>query len=160
MNSETQRFGGILVNLCIALFWIYLLVDSYIQGRDLPALLGEVELPDLPIALFVSAAFAISIAASAVTFWQRKNLMDEMPFVAERVDRWFGSGSYSRFTHRLHPVWASILSSTVLGVVGVYTTYHLNQHIWSYAISGGTLVFALFMFVAWLLSRRYPPILS
>ena len=157
---ENPRFSRVLVNLCIALFWIYLIVDSYIQGRGLPALLGEVELPDLPLALFVSAALAISIIASALTFWQRKNLMDEMPLVAGKVDRWFGVGSYSRFTHQLRPVWASILSSTVLGVVGVYTTYHLNQHAWSYAISGGTLVFALFMFAAWLLSRRYPPILS
>lgn len=156
----SERVGRVLVNLFIALFWMFLIVDSYIQGRDLPILMNDIELPELPLALFIAAALLVSLAASVVTFWQRKNIMDEMPIVAERVDRWFGVGSYSRFTHQLRPVWASILSSTIMGVAGLYATYQFNQHVWSYAICGGTLLFAVFMFIAWLVSRRYPPVLS
>lgn len=154
------RYGRNLVNLFIALFWIFLTVDAYIQGRDLPQLLSRVDLPELPLATFVAAAFLISLLASFFTFRQRKNLMDEMPIVAARVDSWFGVGSYSRFTHRLHPVWATILSSTILGLVGMYSTYHFDHDVWSYAISSGSLLFAFFMLIAWFLSRRYPPVLS
>lgn len=160
LKPMLNRFGPGLVNLAIALFWIFLIVDSYLQARELPVLLGEVELPELPLMFFAVAAISISLIVSAVTFWQRENIMDEMPVVAERIDGWFGEGAYGRFTRQLRPVWASILSSTILGGVGLYATYEFNHHVWSYAISGGTLLFAVFMFIAWLVSRRYPPVLN
>ncbi|MBO6558799.1 MAG: hypothetical protein JJ934_19460 [Pseudomonadales bacterium] len=155
-----ERHGPILINLFIALFWLFLIYDAYLQGSEMPIVLSEVELPELPLVLFAAVAFVGSLGASAFTFWQRKNIMEDMPVIAERVDRYFGEGAYSRFTRQLRPVWASILSSTILGVVGLYATYQFNHHIWSYAICGGTLLFAVFMFIAWLVSRRYPPMLS
>lgn len=88
-----SRAGQILVNLLIALFWMFLILDAYIQGKDLPLLLSEVDLPELPLVVFIATAFLISLLVSFFTFWQRENLMEEMPIVAARVDSWLGAGA-------------------------------------------------------------------
>ncbi len=162
MRSEglRPRFGRALVNFLILVFWIFLIVDSFVQGLALPLYLGQVALPDLPVFLFVGVAVLGSLGGSSFVFWQRKNLMDEMPVVAERIDGFFGPKTYSHFTRQLRPTWASICSSSILGGAGLYTTLASTQGLWSLAISGGTLLFALFMFLAWLLSLRFPPTLS
>ena len=154
------RIGRLLVNVFILLFWTFLIYDSFVQGSEMPLLLAEVELPELPIVLFVGVAVLGSLGASALVFWQRKNIMDEMPVVSDRVDQFFGAGAYSHFTRQLRPTWASILSSLILGGVGLYATFESTHGIWSYAISGGTLLFAVFMFLAWLFSLKFPPTLS
>lgn len=160
VKSLNPNAGRRLVNVFILLFWAFMIYDAFMQGSEMPLLLAEVELPELPIALFVGVAVVGSLGASAFVFWQRKNIMDDMPVVSDRVDRLFGPGAYSHFTRQLRPTWASILSSLILGGVGLYATFESTHGIWSYAISGGTLLFAVFMFIAWLASRRYPPTLS
>ncbi len=160
LNSLSPSVGRILVNTSILLFWAFLIYDSFVQGSEMPLLLAEVELPELPIVLFVGVAVVGSLGASAFVFWQRKNIMDEMPVVSDRVDQFFGAGAYSHFTRQLRPTWASILSSLILGGVGLYATFESTHGVWSYAISGGTLLFAVFMFLAWLCSLKFPPTLS
>jgi len=160
LKNLNPRVGRLLVNGFILLFWVFLLFDSFVQGRELPLLIAEVELPELPVFLFVGVAVLGSLTASAFVFWQRKNIMDEMPVVAERVDRFFGAGAYSHFTRQLRPTWASILTGLIMGGVGLHETLNSTQGTWSYAISGGTLLFALFMFLAWLFSLKFPPTLS
>ncbi|MBL6691366.1 MAG: hypothetical protein ISP91_13330 [Pseudomonadales bacterium] len=159
-KTMNPRIGRLLVNGLILMFWAFLLVDSFAQGRELPLLLAEVELPELPLFWFVGVAVLGSLGASTFVFWQRKNIMDEMPLVAERVDGFFGAGAYSHFMRQLRPTWASILTGLIMGGVGLHTTLHSTQGAWSYAISGGTLLFALFMFLAWLFSLKFPPTLG
>lgn len=157
VKSLNPNAGRRLVNVFILLFWAFMIYDAFMQGSEMPRLLAEVELPELPIALFVGVAVVGSLGASAFVFWQRKNIMDDLPVVSDRL---FGAGAYSHFTRQLRPTWASILSSLILGGVGLCATFESTHGIWSYAISGGTLLFAVFMFVASLFSLKFPPTLS
>lgn len=86
-------------------------------------------------------------------------IVEDMPLVSSAVDRVFGTGAYKRFMYRLHPLWASILSSLLLAVVGLYATFQSNQSQLSYAVCIGFLSFSASMVVAYLFSKRYPPIL-
>lgn len=149
----------IVVDVLIVLFWLFLLTDSYFQGRELPGLMSKAELPELPIPLSIIAILVVSILASVMTFWQRKHIMEDLPLVSKWLDQMLGIGAYRRITHRLRPVSASILTSLMFAVVGIYTTYTETQDSWSYAICIGFLVFATFMFIAYLGSRRFPPVL-
>ena len=152
--------GLLLVDALIVLFWLFLLSDAFLQGRELPYLLQEVDLPELPIFMSVVVILVLASFASGLTFWQRKNIMEEMPLVSTWIDRTFGAGAYYRIIHRSRPVCVSILSSLILAMVGLYTTYEGPQDKWSYAICIGFLVFAIFMLIALLASKRFPPALK
>lgn len=151
--------GMMFVDVLIAIFWLFLLSDAFFQGRELPHLLNGIDLPELPIFVSIVTILLLASLTSILTFWQRKNIMEEMPLFSTMVDRIFGTGAYSRITHRLRPVCASILSSLILATVGLYTTYEGSQDRWSYAICLGFLVFAIFMLIAYLVSKRFPPAL-
>ncbi len=158
-SFNKEAIGLVFVDVLIVLFWLFLLSDAYFQGRELPYLLNEIDLPELPILLSGFAILAVASAAGIVTFLQRKNIMEKMPLLSTIVDRVLGIGAYSRITHRLRPVCASILSSLILGIVGLYSTYEGSQDRWSYAICIGSTVFATFMLIAYLASKRFPPAL-
>jgi len=149
-----------IIDVLIALFWLFLISDAYFQGRELPHLLSKINLPEFPLILSFFAVLTLAASACILIFWQRKNLMDEMPVLSSRVDRFFGPGAYSRFTHRLRPVQASIFSSIVFAAVGLHATYQQTQDMWSYMICTGFLFFAICMFIAYLVSKRFPPVLS
>ncbi len=85
--------------------------------------------------------------------------MEDMPILSSTVDRVFGKGAYRHFTLRLRPVCASVISSLVLAVVGLYSTYETTQNAWSYAICFGFLALALSMFIAYQSSKQFPPAL-
>ncbi len=85
--------------------------------------------------------------------------MEDMPILSSTVDRVFGKGAYRHFTLRLRPVCASVISSLVLAVVGLYSTYETTQNGWSYAICFGFLALALSMFIAYQTSKQFPPAL-
>lgn len=163
MSAEEQvdesTIGMKLVDVLIVLFWLFLLWDAYSQGRELPGLISGVDLPELPVVMSIFAILALTISVSIVTFWQRKNIMEDMPFFSTLTDRIFGAGAYRRFTHRLRPVLASMLTSLILAAVGLYSTFEETQDRWSYAICLGFLAFAICMFVAYLASKQFPPAL-
>jgi hypothetical protein len=148
-----------LLDLLVAAFWVFLIVDAYAQGRELPVLVSELNLPEISVVLAVCLVLAVALAFGSLAFWQRKNIMDEMPGLSGTVDRVFGEGAYGHFTRRLRPVWASIVSSLVLGAVGLHANVEMTGNSWSYVVCVGFFAFALFMFGAFLVSRRYPPTL-
>lgn len=156
---DESTIGMKAVDILIVLFWLFLLWDAYSQGLELPGLMSEIDLPELPVIMSAFAILVIAGSASFVTFWQRKNIMEDMPFFSTLTDRALGSGAYRRFTHRLRPVCVSMLSSLVLATVGLYCTYEETQDRWSYAICFGFLAFAVCMFIAYLVSKRLPPVL-
>ena len=41
--------GFRILDILVLLFWLFVLTDSYIQGRELPGLLAEAGLPELPV---------------------------------------------------------------------------------------------------------------
>ena len=148
-----------LINVLIVVFWLYLLLDAYFQGRELPGLINDLDLPELPVVLSACLVLIITALCGVVTFWQRKNIMEDMPYLSSFIDRVLGKGAYNQFTLRLRPVSASIATSLVLATVGLYSTSQTTQDNWSYLLFFGFLAFALSMFVAYLLSRRFPPAL-
>ena len=149
--------GFKVLDVMIVLFWLFVLVDSYLQGREIPGLLSQAELPQLPVVLTAVAVLILCGIASGVTFWQRKNIMEEMPVLSTLTDRIFGEGAYHHLTHRLRPVMMSMLTSLVLGTVGFYTTMQESPNDWSYAVCIGSLLFSMTMLIAYYASRRYPP---
>lgn len=151
--------GKVILDLLIVAFWLFLLFDAWLQGRELPRLAAEHDLPDAPGALLIGIALAVAAGAGLLAYRERHRIMDEMPLVTRWVDRWFGEGAYRHFTRRLWPTWASIISSVVLGSVGLHATARSEGSIWSYAVCAGFLALAAALFVAWALSRRYPPAL-
>lgn len=145
------------VDVLIAIFWLLLVTDAFLEARELPHLLAKFELPELPLFLFATATLAIAGISSLIIFRQRRQLMDDLPIVASWTDRFFGGGAYSRFTHKLRPVWTSIATSLVFGFAGLHATHEATRDTWAYAICGGTLLFALGMYIAYLASKRFPP---
>ncbi len=148
-----------LVNLLIAIFWLYLLFDAYIQGRELPNFILKQDFPELPVVLSTCFILVLATSCGLFAFWQRRNIMEDMPILSSTVDRVFGKGAYRHFTLRLRPVCASVISSLVLAVVGLYSTYETTQNAWSYAICFGFLALALSMFIAYQSSKQFPPAL-
>ena len=155
LNRSTLRLR--LLDLLIAIFWIYLLFDAYAQGRDLPELIADLDLPALPVVLAAFAIVVIATLCGVVTFWQRRNIMQGMPVLSSAVDRIFGDAAYRHFTLHLRPVSASVVSSLILTLAGFHATFQTTRDAWSYAVCFGFLAFALCMFVAFLVSKRFPP---
>ncbi len=154
-----SEIGLRILDVLVLLFWLFVLTDSYAQGRELPALLAGTDLPELPV---VSASLVIvigSVVTAGLTFWQRQNIMETMPVVQNALDRVFGAGAYQHLTHRLRPVLMSVLSSVVLAAVGFYTNFRGTGEVWSYAIFSGFLSFSLMMLSVLLISRSFPPTL-
>ncbi len=123
-------------------------------------LLDEVPLPAMPVVPVASGIAIFALGCAVVAYWQRRNIMEDMPILSDGVDRLFGEGAYTYFTGRLHPANTSALSSLVLGVVCIRATEQSIQSDWSYAVALGFIAFSLAMFVAILLSIRMPPILK
>ena len=136
---------------------MFVLTDSYIQGRELPGLLAETELPELPWGWAALVIVTGSVVAAGLTFWQRRNIMQTMPVLQNALDRVFGQGSYLHLTYRMRPVLMSVLTSSVLAVVGLYTNFVGKGEVWSYAIFSGFFFFSLTMLSVLLISRYFPP---
>ena len=151
------RIGLRVLDLLVFLFWIFVLTDSYIQGRELPGLLAEFELPELPWGWAVLVIVTGSVVTAGVTCWQRQNIMQTMPVLQNALDRIFGQGSYLHLTYRMRPVLMSILTSIVLAIVGLYTNFVGQGEVWSYAIFSGFVFFGLTMLSVLLISRYFPP---
>lgn len=148
------------LNASIAMIWLFLLVDAYLQGLELPELVAQLPLPLLPVYLLVSGAVLVCLVISAVTFWQRKRLMEDFPFVSSLMSRWFFEGAYGYFMARFYPVHVSILSSFILGAVSYWVCLKTSAGLWSIAFSLGSMGFALSLFLTVCLSRKYPPVLK
>jgi len=146
-------------NLVIAAIWIYLLADSWLQGRELPELMNRVPLPEVS-QLFISVFLAIVFLLSLwITFWQRHTLMEDLPLITRSVDRRFGAGTYRNFLHRFRPIGISILSGLILGTVGTWSTYASTRSQAAYLISWIFLAAALGLLLALVVSHRHPPAL-
>ena len=155
-----QPTTGLRILDVLGVFWLFVLTDAYIQGRELPALLAETDLPELPL---ISAALIIvigSVITAGLTFWQRQNIMQTMPVVHNALDHVFGEGAYHYLIHKLRPVLMSILSSLVLAAVGFYTNYQGADDDWSNAIFSGLVFFSMTMLSVLVISRSFPPILK
>ena len=151
------QIGLRVLDLLVCLFWMFVLADSYIQGRELPGLLAETELPELPWGWAVLVIVTGSVVIAGGTFWQRQNIMQTMPVLRNALDRVFGEGSYLHLTYRMRPVLMSVLTSIVLAAVGLYTNFVGKGEVWSYAIFSGFVFFGLTMLSVLLISRRFPP---
>ncbi len=151
--------GKRILDLFIVAFWLFLLFDAWVQGRELPELAAELDLPDVAGVFLIGIAVAIAAGAGLLAYRQRHRIMDEMPLVSDWMGRWFGDGAYSYFTRRLWPTWASIITSALLGTVGLHATAGSGGNVWSYAVCVGFLALAAALLVAWAISRRHPPTL-
>ena len=69
----------------------------------------------------------------------------------------FGKNSYRNFCRRLRPIAASMTSSLILGVTGLYATHTGAGTQEAFLICYGFIAFGLALLGASLLSRRYPP---
>jgi hypothetical protein len=157
IDNSTIRLR--LLDLLIAIFWLWLLHDAYVQGQGLPGLIAALDLPELPVVLAACAIPVFSVTCGIVTFWQRKNIMEDMPLLSSAIERLFGDGAYRHITLHLRPVTASVISSLVLALAGLHATSRTARDHWSYAVCFGFLAFSLCMSAALLVSRRYPPAL-
>jgi hypothetical protein len=140
--SSGTSMGKRILDLLILAFWLFLMIDAWAQGRELPSLAAELDLPDVPAMLLIGIALAVAAGAGLLAYRQRHRIMDEMPLVTGWVDRGFGDGAYHYFMRRLWPTWASIISSAVLGSVGLHATARSEGSIWSYAACVGFLALA------------------
>jgi hypothetical protein len=86
--------------------------------------------------------------------------MDEMPGLMALSERLFKFNAYSYITHRSRPVLLAILTSAIFGIVGFNTTNETTQDPMSYAICTSSLLFALFLLIAYFASKRFPPELA
>lgn len=158
---DKKRLWIIALNTLILFSWIFLLADSVYQGLEFPRQLAELQLPNFPLWLLALGALVIPFVVSALTFWRRENVMEEIPKVTGFLDRMIFTGAYQYFMNRMYPVHASMVSSALFGGVGAYVTYSEGANAawvhWSYIFSAGCFVFVIAMIVAVLFSRRYPP---
>lgn len=147
-------------SVAIGLIWMYLLIDSYVQGRALPSLLDGLSLPAIPDQVMWAIVTTPFLVCFGFTFWQRKALAEEMPLITKWVDGRYGRGTFKDFNRRLKPVAASAISSFILAAAGTYETASTTGHSAGYLIS---LVFCSVgggLLSAYLLSRKYPPMLQ
>jgi hypothetical protein len=145
----------------VVVSWVVVLVDSYFQGRELPLLLAEQSLPDIPLWILFVPAVLVPLVIACLTFWRRENVMEDIPKVTDWIDRVVFEGAYAYFMNRLYPVHASIVSAIIVGGVTCWVTMQMKVHatwvLWSHVFSLGCLVFVISMLVAVRYSRRYPP---
>jgi hypothetical protein len=146
-------------NIFIGALWIYLLIDAYSQGQQIPELVKPIPELDLSM-LFVTGLLLILFAISCYfTFWQRHTLMEQLPLVTRLVDRRFGVGTYRNFCYRLRPIGISIASTLVLGLTGIRATHATTGSTVGYLICYIFLTFGAGLVAAYLLSLRYGPAL-
>ena len=147
-------------SLVIGFIWTYLLVDAYFQGRELPSLLDSVALPAIPEQVMWVLLTAPFLVCFGFTFWQRKRLAEEMPLVTKWVDGRFGRGSFEDFNRRLKPVAVSAVSSFILAAAGLYETASTTRQLEGYLVSLVFFSIGSGLLSAYLLSRKYPPMLQ
>jgi hypothetical protein len=144
-------------NILIAGFWLYLIVDAYFQGTEVPLWVATIDLPDIPIWLVVVSLSVVFATCLGVTFCQRGNLVEDMPLIADAVNRRFGAGTYKNLNARLRPVSLSILSTFILAITALRATYESTRSLPAYLVGVLFLTISLGLLSAFLLSRRYPP---
>jgi len=144
-------------NIFIAAFWLFLIVDAYLQGLAVPHLFDGIVLPDFPQPLAVVFLLTVFAICFLVTFRQRRHLVEDMPLITAAMDRRFGEGTYRSFNKRLRPVGISMLSSFILAATALRATFDSTRNPEGYLVSFLFLSIALGLFSAWLLSRRHPP---
>ncbi len=157
-----MKWRSVALDAAIVLVWLFILGDSFYQAVDLPiAFIGMSDkLPDLPHQLMIVAAVLLPLVPCGVTFWQRQNLMEDMPFVSRKMDQWFFEGAYGYFMARLLPIHASIVSSFIIGLVGGWLTLKSSAGVWSLAVCLGSLLFSFYMLATVAISRKHPPVLK
>lgn len=157
--SEQSKRGWKYSTAIIAVFWTYLIVDAYLQGLEVPELLEALplRLPELPAIVWVALLTLIFSTCFFVTFWQRKHLMEDMPYITPAVDRRFGEGAYRNFSRRLRPVAISMVSSFLLALTGLRATFDSTKSTEGYLLSFVFLSIATGLLFALLLSKRFPP---
>jgi hypothetical protein len=143
--------------IAIVAFWLYLLIDSFVQGHELPQWVRIIDIPDLPTPVVAVLLILIFCASLGGAFWQRKNLMEEMPVISDFCDRRFGKDSYQNFCRRLRPISASMVSSLILGATGLYAAHTGDGTPAAFLLCYGFLAFGFALLGARLLSRCYPP---
>ena len=164
-HAQFTRTRRLIVNVLIGAVWLFLLVDAWLQGQEMPTLISEVieavstELTLPSPALMGAAALLVSLGTAALAFWQRHNIMEDMPLLASGCNRFLGTGSYRYITHRLHPLAASVLTSLLLAFATWLHVTPATQSAWTALVSWGFAAFAICMIGAHLLSRRFPPVL-
>lgn len=146
-------------NLLVAAIWAYLLLDSYHQGMALPGLIAELPLPELPFSLMAVVLVLLLPVAAWLTFSQRQRLIEDLPLITAFLDRRFGEGTYRDLNRRFKPVAISIAAGLVLSVSGLRATHASTGDASAYFFSAVFLTVALGLLGAYLLSRRYPPVL-
>lgn len=157
-----MNWRSIALDAAIFLVWLFILGDSLYQAIELPPSFVDIsdKLPDLPLALMLAGALILPAIPCGFTFWQRQNLMEDMPLVSKKMDQWFFEGAYGYFMSRLYPIHASIITSLIIGSVGGWLTYKTSAGIWSAVVCLGSLLFSVYMLITVAFSRRYPPVLK
>ena len=85
-----MNWRSIALDVVLVLVWLFILGDSLYQAIELPSLFASFsdKLPELPIALMLAGALIIPATPCCLTFWQRRNLMEDMPFLSAKMDQW------------------------------------------------------------------------
>jgi hypothetical protein len=94
------------------------------------------------------------------TFWQRKTLAEEMPLITNWVDGRYGRGTFTDFNRRLKPVAVSTIASFIFASAAAYETASTTGHSAGYLISLAFCSIGGGLLSAYLLSRKYPPMLQ
>ena len=148
-----------LLDFFILVSWAFLLFDAHQQANEIPAMLANFTLPQIPLWLIMGGGISIPIGIAVGTFWQRKRIMEELPLLTKLLDRWLFKDAYKFFMNRLHAVYASIASSCLFGILGIHITHTTTQSLLGYGLFFGSVMFSICMLFAVAASRRYPPIL-
>lgn len=169
-----MNLGGIL----IALIWLILIADAFLEGLQTPLLIAQIELPPLSVwpawidpawvdSVWLNPVWIIPLSmiiCGGMSFWlafsQRRRVMEDLPFVTNLIDRNFGQGTYQKLCRQLRPFLLSVLTSFVAAMSCLHATYTTTRHFISYGIGGLLLATAIGIFGAYLLSRRHPPLLQ
>lgn len=145
------------LDLLIVAFWLWLLMDAYDQGAEIPSLIEPLDLSALSFLWVWAVAVLFCLIAGAVTFWQRIRIMNELPLVTSFTDRLLGKGAYQKFTNRVRPIWTVIVTSLVLASSIYLKSGHDANRDWINLLCLAIVLYALSMLVALLFSIKFPP---
>ena len=113
--------------------------------------------PPLNVALVIwSFGF---IASSGGVFLARRIIRYGHTWASRFIDRVWGEGTWEAFVVRLRPVALMIVTASIAGVVGLFSTYMNSQSWTAYVNSAFALSVGIGLTVAYCFSRRYPPTL-
>jgi hypothetical protein len=149
--------------IVVAAVWLACIANALYSGlsmgtatRTLQTDTGE-PFPPLNVALII-LSFGF-IASCAGVFFARRVIRYGHSWSTGLIDWAWGPGTWETIVVRLRPVALMIVTASIIGVLGLISTYTNSQSWTAYVNSAFALSVGVGLFIAYCLSRRFPPTL-